>query len=55
MVTKMGSVSILKAFFGTEKPLTSQELIDFKKNDPKGFMEVVKLAAKQLGVEIEVK
>jgi hypothetical protein len=36
-----GRIQALKDFFGTEeKPVTTKELIDFKKHDPKGFSEL---------------
>ena len=39
MVTteKITKIAALKQFFGTpEKPITTKELFDFRKNDPKG-------------------
>ena len=40
MVTteKITKIDALKQFFGTpEKPITTKELFDFRKNDPEGF------------------
>ena len=43
-------VQDLKNFFSTpEKPITNQELIDFRREDPKGFDELAGLA----GVALE--
>jgi len=44
------NIQILKAYFD-DPPVTSKELISFKKEDPDGFAEVAALAAAELGVE----
>ena len=37
-------IDALKQFFGTpEKPLTTKELFDFRKNDPDGFDAIAEL------------
>lgn len=41
----MSKVDALKQFFGTEKrPVTTKELTEFKKTDPKGFEELADAA-----------
>ncbi len=50
----MKKVEILKSFFGTlDKPVLNAELMDFIKNDRKGYDELVSLAATSLGVKID--
>ena len=48
MTTKaVDKVRALKDTFGTPgRPVTNQELIDFKRNDPKGFDELVEALLK---------
>ena len=50
MATKIG---VIKEFFGTEKPVTNQELIALRKADPKGWDEIAQDCAKALGQELD--
>ena len=46
----IGKVQALKRFFDVpEKPITNNELIAFRREDPKGFDELATLAAAALG------
>lgn len=44
-----GKIQALKDFFSVPgKPVTNQELIDFKRNDSAGFDELVELVQRQV-------
>ena len=49
------SIAILKEFFGGGREVTNQELIELAKNDRLGYDELVRLAAVEMGVEIQSK
>lgn len=49
----MNRVEVLRRFFGDNRPVTTQELMKFKKEDPKGFEETITLAAAEMGVSID--
>ena len=45
---------VLQEFFSTpEHPITTKELIDLRKADPTGYMEIAQECAKALGVELD--
>lgn len=45
-------IDAIKKFFGTERPVTNAELIEFRKADAKGFNEIAADCAKALGEEL---
>lgn len=45
----MTRIDALKTFFGAVRPVTNQELIGFRKEDPEGFAALAELAAAALG------
>ena len=50
MADTIGKVGALQQFFGTEaKPVTTTELMDFRRHDMEGFDELAQLAARALG------
>jgi len=50
-MTALGKIAVLRKFFATpERPLTTSEL---KKLSPDERMELAKLAAAEMGVELE--
>lgn len=48
----MTRIDALKTFFGAARPVTNQELIGFRKEDPEGFAALAELAAAALGETI---
>lgn len=51
----IGKVKAIKSFFDVPgKPVTTKELVELRKADPKGFDELAEGAAKELGEELIV-